>query len=476
MKEAQQHQNPTGQTRRQILRGLFGMSGAAGMPSCASPRHHAHLGSLYNAAAQRDEPGRNPVIVIPGILGSRLRHAPTDALVWGILGGGHAKRHLNHLALPMRPGVALRDLHDEVVPDGVLDRMMISVGTTLAVKAYAQLLATLGAGGYRDQSLGISGVVDYGPKHYTCFQFDYDWRRSCAENAASLGRFIEQKRRYVEAEHQKRFGRTGRVKFDLVAHSMGGLVARYYLRYGAAPLPADGSLPALTWAGARELEKVVLVGTPNGGSAQAVNQLVHGYRPGPIVGGFSAAVLGTMPAIYEMLPRDRRATVLGADGWPLDHLDAATWQRHQWGLANPVQDEFLQVMLPQVSAAGRRREIALDHQRKCLRNAVQFHAAMDRPTTLPHNISLSLFAGDSEPTLETMREDSDGRLHYFTKASGDGVVTRKSALLDQRHASDTGKVNTPISWTHTTFIAADHLGITRDPTFSDNVLHLLLER
>lgn len=457
------------------MRGLVSLSGTAVLESCVSPTHHAHLSSLYNAAAQRDELERNPIIVIPGILGSRLRHVPTNELVWGILGGGQAKRHLHHLALPMREGSALHELRDEVLPDGVLDRMMVSLGTTLAVKAYAQLLATLGAGGYRDQSLGLSGAVDYGPKHYTCFQFDYDWRRSCAENAASLGRFIEQKRRYVETEHQKRFGRTGRIKFDLVAHSMGGMVARYFMRYGTTPLPADGTLPALTWAGARELEKVVLVGSPNGGSAQAVNQLVNGYKPGPLMNTFPAAVLGTMPAIYEMLPRDRRATVLGADGWPLDHLKAATWDKHQWGLANPAQDEFLRGLLPDVSKADRRREIALDHQRKCLRNAVQFQAAMDRPATLPHGISLSLFAGDSEPTLETLREDSEGRLRYFARAAGDGVVTRKSALLDQRQSGETGKVRTPIPWTHTTFIAADHLGITRDPTFSDNVLHLLLE-
>lgn len=457
------------------MRGLVSLSGAAVLESCVSPAHHAHLSSLYNAAAQRDELERNPIIVIPGILGSRLRHAPTNELVWGILGGGQAKRHLHHLALPMREGSALRELRDEVLPDGVLDRMMVSLGTSLAVKAYAQLLATLGAGGYRDQSLGLSGAVDYGAKHYTCFQFDYDWRRSCAENAAALGRFIEQKRRYVETEHQKRFGRTGRVKFNLVAHSMGGLVARYFMRYGSAPLPADGTLPGLTWAGARELEKVVLVGSPNGGSAQAVNQLVNGYKPGPFVGTFPAAVLGTMPAVYEMLPHDRMSAVLGGGGVPLDHLDASIWNEHQWGLANPAQDEFLKILLPDVFTAKRRREIALDHQRKCLRNAVQFQAAMDRRATLPRGISLSLFAGDSEPTLETMRVSSDGRMSYAVTVPGDGVVTRKSALLDQRRAGEAGRLNTPIPWTHTTFIAADHLGITRDPTFSDNVLHLLLE-
>jgi triacylglycerol esterase/lipase EstA (alpha/beta hydrolase family) len=50
------------------------------------------------------------------------------------------------------------------------------------------------------------------------------------------------------------------VKFDIVAHSMGGLVARYYLRYGTQDLPPDGSLPELTWAGAQYVDNLIMVG------------------------------------------------------------------------------------------------------------------------------------------------------------------------------------------------------------------------
>ena len=40
-----------------------------------------------------------------------------------------------------------------------------------------QLLGVLGVGGYRDMDLGLAGAIDYGTDHFTCFQFDYDWRR-----------------------------------------------------------------------------------------------------------------------------------------------------------------------------------------------------------------------------------------------------------------------------------------------------------
>ena len=73
--------------------------------------------------------------------------------------------------------------------------------------------------------------MDYGDDHYTCFQFDYDWRRDNVENAKRLHRFIVEKRKYVRAEHKKRFGVDNpNIKFDIVAHSMGGLVVRAYLQ------------------------------------------------------------------------------------------------------------------------------------------------------------------------------------------------------------------------------------------------------
>ena len=50
----------------------------------------------------------------------------------------------------------------------------------------------------------------------------------------------------MQGEYARRYGvRDAPVKFDIVAHSMGGIVARYAMMYGGADLPADGSLPPL---------------------------------------------------------------------------------------------------------------------------------------------------------------------------------------------------------------------------------------
>jgi hypothetical protein len=57
-----------------------------------------------------------------------------------------------------------------------------------------------------------------------------------------------------------------------------------------------------------------------------------------------------------------------------------------------------------------------------------------------------------------------------------GTVTRASALLDEREGDRwRAFVQTPIPFRHVMFLPAEHLGITQDPTFRDNVLYWLLE-
>ena len=88
------------------------------------------------------------------------------------------------------------------------------------------------------------------------------------------------------------------LKFDIVAHSMGALLTRYYLRYGTADLPQDGSLPELTWAGAEHIERVVMVAPPNAGAGDALLDLVAGRKFGFLGPRYEPALLGTFPSMY----------------------------------------------------------------------------------------------------------------------------------------------------------------------------------
>jgi hypothetical protein len=449
---------------------------------CTTGLRAPDLRGLYNRSARQHDVGRNPVIVIPGILGSRLRDEASDRIVWGAFAGNYANPTradgARLLALPMHEGASLAELRDGIVADQVLDRVRVSLlRLPLEQQAYFQLLATLGAGGYRDQNLGLAGAIHYGDDHFTCFQFPYDWRRDNVENARRLHEFILEKRAYVRGELERRYGmRDADVRFDVVAHSMGGLVTRYYLLYGPRDLPPDDEPPAPTWEGTRYVERAILVGTPNSGSAEALLNLVNGRGFSWLLPEFPAAVLGTMPSIYQLLLRTRHRRVVDASGRPLDLFDPALWERLGWGLASPAQDAVLAALLPDAAGADERRRIALDHLRKSLERARRFHAALDVSAGAPPRTSLHLIAGDSERTAAVLRVDAMGRPTVAEHEPGDRTVTRASAIGDERIGGAwRPEVVTPIPWDRVTFLFRDHLGLTRDPAFTDNLLYLLLE-
>ncbi|MEM1098290.1 MAG: hypothetical protein AAGH92_05825 [Planctomycetota bacterium] len=472
---------------------------AAVLTGCQRQLAVPDLGGIYERAAQHPFPDRNPVIVIPGILGSRLVHEPDGQTVWGAFTPAAANPRqadeLRKLALPMRPGATLAELTDETRTDGALDRIEIEFAKIpIKLDAYANILGTLGAGGYRDAQLGRAGAIDYGDDHYSCFQFPYDWRRDNVENARLLKAYIEEKRVEVQTKHAERFGGEPDdydVRFDIVAHSMGGLITRYMLRYGDAEPPEvfpDGTVaePEVTWAGAEHVAKAILVGTPNAGSVASLRQLYQGAQFAPIFPSYPPALLGTMPSVYQLLPRGRHGAVLDtpeADGSrrQLDPLDITFWQKRQWGLADPKQDRVLQMLLPEIESATERRIVALDHLSKSLARAKAFHAALDAPADLPDGLEMFLFAGDAQPTEAVVETDRQaGTLRPISHGPGDGTVLRSSAVLDERVGNEESadwspRLSTPIDWTHVTFLHHDHLGLTSSTTFSDNVLYMLLE-
>jgi hypothetical protein len=452
--------------------------------ACAWHQPSAELALLYNEAAKHHSPDRNPIVAIPGLMGSRLMDVPSGVSAWGAFERGAANPSdpdgARLIALPIRDE-ALVELRDEVVPVGVLEKVRIELmGVPFEIQAYAGILATLGAGGYRDEALGLAGEVDYGDKHFTCFQFAYDWRRDNIESARLLRDFILEKREYVRAEYMKHFGVDNpNIRFDIATHSMGGLVTRYFLMYGGQDLPEDGSLPELTWEGAALVERVILIGTPNAGSALAFRDLVQGTQLAPLLPRYSPALLGTFPSLYQLLPRPRHKSVL----WdrdpdrPVDILDPDVWERMGWGLADNDEADMLETLMPNVKSPDQRREIAVRLQRRLLDRATAFMRALDRPAKLPPHVRLYLVAGDAKATLNQLSASSeDGRIEEFERGPGDGTVLRSSVLLDERVGSEwEPRLRTSLDFHSVLFLPDDHLGVTRNEIFRDNVLYWLLE-
>jgi pimeloyl-ACP methyl ester carboxylesterase len=197
---------------------------------------------------------RNPIIFIHGFVGSKLRNGQTHESVWGKLMNAIKHPKTEGLSLPI-DAFPIGENRDSLIPYALYE-------SVAGVKFYGALIDALReVGGYR------LGDLNHPRPDDTLFIYAYDWRRDNAEAAAGLGRAIQQVKARLKAPD---------LRFDLVAHSMGGLVAEYYLRYGSEDVLSDGRVHPVTWAGEPNLGKIIMVGTPLRGTLHAFRILQSG--------------------------------------------------------------------------------------------------------------------------------------------------------------------------------------------------------
>ncbi len=136
--------------------------------ACQAQTRVPDLGLLYDTVAKAHGLERNPVIVIPGVLGSTLKERDTERIVWGAFVGDYANPEKDDgarlVALPMKRGIPLGELQDDVYASGALEKIELRFfGLPIGVEAYVNILRVLGVGGYLDRDL----AVDYGDQHFT---------------------------------------------------------------------------------------------------------------------------------------------------------------------------------------------------------------------------------------------------------------------------------------------------------------------
>lgn len=443
----------------------------------------ALLGENFFRTVACQGPERNPVVVIHGFLGARLRSTADNRNVWGEIAFGDAirtqsDRQLRDIALPMEIGKKLTELSDDVVSDGLLTKFKVHFSSLeFDVDGYDRLIALLKDAGYQQEGMPL----EKGAKHPSLFVFDYDWRRDIPENAVRLERFLNEKREMLKKAYEKEYGlKDYNVRFDLLGHSMGGLVSRYFLSYGSQDLPADGSLPKLDWRGAANIDRAILVGTPNAGYLDTCIELTNGLTYAHGAKPYPPGVIGTFHTYYQMMPHSAYRSVRtedDPDAEVLDMFDIEVWKKHKWGLLAEDQDIILQKLLPNARTREERYAIALDHLAKCLKRAKQFSRAMSRYSVTPPGLSLQLFLGDSVRTSsEATLDGSSGKLKISRFDTGDGKVLASSARGDLRSYGKLWRPFevSPIVWNGVVHLPGAHMGIIQNAIFRDNVIYYLL--
>lgn len=440
-------------------------------------------GSIAKKSIAYEGVERNPVIVIHGFLGARLQDTKTGQLIWGEFTGmellkGFSNDQLKGISLPMEIGKPLKDLKTNIRPVSILNRVDIKIlGMRYNMEAYDKMLEIIADSGYVPEDKELPA----GKNFFSLFVFYYDWRRDLPENAARLHDFILQKREYMQAQYKKCYGVDNYdVQFDIVAHSMGGLLSRYYLQYGDQDLPEDGSMPVLDWRGSKCIDKLVIVATPNAGYLDTFVELQNGLQLASNAPVYPPGVIGTFPTYYQMLPLVNTRSLIYKDdpaGKAIDIFAPEIWKKFKWGLASPKQDEVLKILLPDAKTAEERHAIAIDHLEKCLKRARQFTDAMRVEALPPDDVALYLFLGDAVPTRRTLEVDRNtGAFEVTSYEPGDGKVLATSARMDDREGRDWKPfAGSPIKWQIVMHIFAAHMGITKSQEFADNVSYYLLE-
>lgn len=442
-------------------------SGLLGLLGCAStPRPDFSL--LYRQRATVAQ--RPPIIVVPGVMGSRLAR-PGGREIWpGRIPALLTGRSFRELALPVS-GLEGSPSDPPLVAHGLFDE----VG---GHSFYRDLVHALEAyGHYRCRAPEeIDGMTD-------CVLLAWDWRLD----------FVDAARRIEYAVARLRAVRLDpELRVDVVAHSAGGLVARYYVRYGGRDVLDSDDPPAPDPRG-HGIDRLVLIGVPNFGSIAAVQQAMFGKRfP---LGRVGPEVLATFPGLPELFPNPRLDWMIETDGLPadIDLFSIATWREYRVGIYSAGASTRLRKRLGD-GVEGERYQRALEAGfERALVRGERFQRAMAIPLERSA-VAFYVFGSGCMPTpARCLVEREDGELAMRVRSEeirhplpgvdyrarmlepGDGSVT-KSSLLGLPSLVD-GRPGPPVfPTTAAVFVCAPHESLSSNPTFLDNLLHVLLYR
>lgn len=282
------------------------------------PRRHAHcMSSPWLTARVRAE-GRQMdtksrelpahfIVIVPGYMGSKLRSRAAGETVW-----------VDFRSIPKNPArwgdwldgllQALAYPSDDLEPAGIMDEV-IFVPPWAKQEQYGRLFQALETMGYQ------ANAALHAERDLNVYGFSYDWRQDNAISARQLGAAIERWRGYHPG-----------AQAWIIAHSNGGLVARWYIE-------KEG--------GQEHVGRLFLMGSPWDGTPKSMRMLFSGidmlFRRRFNLFNIpqrSRDLVRTFPSLYQLVPY-ASPFLYDTSGQAVDPLTHAEW------LANDAQRQLL---------------------------------------------------------------------------------------------------------------------------------------
>lgn len=227
---------------------------------------------------------RDLVVLLPGVMGSVLQKDGKD--IWTT--GRATRAALTGLGSSSLQQLKLEEDDPDVddLEDGIQAISLITVPHLIAGLTKIDDYSALSRLITDNFNVIKANADDDRPANF--FEFPYDWRRDCRVNARLLKKLIDRRlpqwREYSGAKD---------AKVILLAHSMGGLISRYYLE---------------VLEGWRDCRTLVTFGTPYRGAVDAVNYLANGYKKLFVE---LTEVVRSFTSIYQLLPIYKMVNVAG---------------------------------------------------------------------------------------------------------------------------------------------------------------------
>jgi pimeloyl-ACP methyl ester carboxylesterase len=415
-----------------------------------------------------------PVIFVHGVLGSKLRDKETGMEGWFSSPWKLLFDEYRHLALDIDPAT--------LTPKENIYEAYELAGDIIGKDFYGNIIKTLiEYGGYKHAEIG----QDIDPGQKNLYTFIYDWRQDNVISAGQLADMVDQIRKdYGDPD----------LKVDIVAHSMGGLITRYFMRYGRVDVTNDNEFPVNMYGGER-VRRVVLLGTPNLGSVKMMNAFISGIQLG--LKRINPETLLTMPSLYHLFPHPLNNWIVTTKGKALnrDLFDVEIWRRFHWAIFDPVVRERIKNEFDNGIEAEKYLQTLEQFFTKTLERARRFVWSLTVP--LPENHPLLIvFGGDCHLTpariiVEEVEGESMVRMYpdeitnpvagidynELLMEPGDGSVSKASLM--GRPALDPSVPRHKYSFfplDHVIFLCEKHNSLTGNVSFQDNLLNALLIR
>lgn len=331
-----------------------------------------------------------PIVVIPGIAGTEFRNPENRfrELVW-IAYTWHTQGHIEQLALDTNGEPVVSTVYHVTTGYGADD-------------TYKKLIE-----GLRDE-------YDDDSVHF----FAYDWRLNNAVNAERLKKFIDD---------------LGASRVDIVAHSMGGLIASRYI--------ADGN--------GSKIRRLITLGTPYLGAPKAAYVFATGelinaplFLPGPRNGVRN--VSSHMTSAYQLLPYRSNYHYIGIG----EKSGALWWSELEW---EPVPNEFnyIRDSLPMQGVGNSNVPSAV--RASFLEKSPEFmNTLFIGNTHVIETVESYVIVGANQPTIHTTIFDKSNKyIENFTFMQGDGTVPLWSANINERIEA------IPVQYDHTKMVKQD---------------------